>query len=258
MNAKILPNSSRSATQLGGWCSLGNSFSAELVSLLDFDYVVIDMQHGLTDLSSLLATLQAIELQGKTAFVRIPLGDFGLAQRALDAGARGIIVPMVNTQIDATSAARSTKYPPIGERSFGPIRSQYVLGSDTTVANSAVKCLIQIETQEAVNNLEQILGVPGIDGTYIGPADLAISFGLKIGVRDSVLEGVIAQIRIATQRVGLQSAIHTTSGASALQRINEKFDLVSLGSDAIWLKNGYAREVSVAREKQHEEAHRYY
>jgi 4-hydroxy-2-oxoheptanedioate aldolase len=255
---KIVTPIGQKANEFGAWCTINNSFSAELVALLEFDYIVVDMQHGLIDYSSIVAILQAIELRKKTAMVRIPLGDYGLAQRVLDAGATAIIVPMVNDKDDAVKAVHCTKYPPTGERSFGPIRSQFVMGGDIANANSNVRCFVQIETENAVNNLEDILSVTGIDGTYIGPADLAISFGRKITERDEYLEGVIDHIRTATQSAGLQSAIHTTNGKSALQRINERFDLVSLGSDAIWLKNVYAREVAIARNQQLDEIFRYY
>lgn len=245
-------------SNFGAWCAINSSFSAELVAMLDFDFVVIDMQHGLVDYASLTSMLQAIENRKKMTFVRIPLEDFGLLQRALDAGAGGVIVPMVNSSRDAKLAVNSAKYPPIGQRSYGPIRSQFVSGADTTKANALIKCFVQIETREAVNNLSEILSVQGIDGTYIGPADLAISYGIEIGERNEQLEELISEIRIATQNANLQAAIHTTNGLSARQRLAENFNFVSLGSDAIWLKNGYAREVAEALDKPYKQAFRFY
>jgi 4-hydroxy-2-oxoheptanedioate aldolase len=243
---------------LGAWCTIPSSFSVELVSMIDLDFVVIDMQHGLISYPELVGCLQAAERRGKRTVVRVATGEFGLAQRVLDAGALDLIFPMINTIDDAKRAVDSAKYPPIGTRSYGPIRSRLVVGSDPSVANREVRCLVQIETREAVSNLQEILAVPGIDGTYIGPADLALTHGFELGSKNDRLDSIIEQIRLATSDAGLMSCIHTTSGASAKRYRDQGFSMVSIGSDAIWLRNGYSRQFAEALGKPHEETLAFY
>lgn len=179
---------------LGGWCTLPTSFAAELVGRSGVDYAVVDMQHGLGSYSDLISMLQAISLAGAVPLVRIPFGDYGLAQRALDAGAMGLIVPMVNNVDLARAAVNACRYPPIGERSFGPIRAKLHLGTDPQWANEQVMCLVQIETREAMSQLDGILDVPGIDGVYVGPADLALSHGLPAGSPTEELTALLSRI----------------------------------------------------------------
>lgn len=243
---------------LGAWCSIPSSFSVEIISMIDLDFVVIDMQHGLISYPELVGCLQAVERRGKRTVVRVATGEFGLAQRVLDAGAIDVIFPMINTVEDAKRAVDSTKYPPIGARSYGPIRSRLVTGPDPVVANREVRCLVQIETSEAVGNLREILAVPGIDGTYIGPADLALTHGIELGTQNDRLDAIIEQVRSATDDAGLMSCIHTTSGASAKRYRDQGFHMVSIGSDTIWLRNGYSRQFAHALGKPHEDTVTFY
>jgi len=243
---------------LGAWCTIPSSFSVELVSMIDLDFVVIDMQHGLISYPELVGCLQAVERRGKRTVVRVATGEFGLAQRVLDAGASDVIFPMINTVEDAKRAVDSAKYPPIGARSYGPIRSRLVIGPDPIVANREVRCLVQIETSEAVRNLPEILAVPGIDGTYIGPADLALTHGIDLGLKNDRLDAIIEQVRSATDNAGLMSCIHTTSGPSAKRHRDQGFHMISIGSDAIWLRNGYSRQFADALGKPHEETLAFY
>jgi 4-hydroxy-2-oxoheptanedioate aldolase len=243
---------------IGAWCTIPNSFVVELVSLLDLDFVVFDMQHGLISYPELVGCLQAAERRGKRTVVRVATGEFGLAQRVLDAGALDVIFPMINTSEDAKRAVDATKYPPIGARSYGPIRSRFTVGADPVVANGEIRCLVQIETREAVANLPEILAVPGIDGTYIGPADLALTHGFNLGERNDQIDLIIEQIRVSTNDAGLMSCIHTTSGSSAKRYVEMGFSMVSIGSDAIWLRNGYSKQFSEAKGSPHAETVAYY
>ena len=185
-------------------------------------------------------------------------GEFGLAQRVRAAGALDVIFPLINTSEDAKRAVDATKYPPIGARSYGPIRSRFTVGADPVVANGEIRCLVQIETREAVANLPEILAVPGIDGTYIGPADLALTHGFNLGERNDQIDLIIEQIRVSTNDAGLMSCIHTTSGSSAKRYLEMGFSMVSIGSDAIWLRNGYSRQFSEAKGNPHAETVAYY
>lgn len=233
----------------GGWCTLPASFAAELVGTSGVDYAVVDMQHGLAGYSDLVAMLQAVSLTGAVPMVRIPFGDLGLAQRALDAGALGLIFPMVNTRALAEEAVRSCRYPPVGERSFGPIRAKLHLGVDTDWANEQVLCLVQIETQEAMANLDDILAVTGIDGVYVGPADLALSHGMPPGTQSEELDALLSRIVEACARAGRLPAIHVVSGEDARRKVELGYRMCSIGSDSVWLSAAYAQQVAVAREQ---------
>lgn len=245
----LRPRLERQEVLLGGWCTLPTSFSAELVGNSGVDYAVVDMQHGLAGYSDLIAMLQAIGLTGTVPLVRIPFADYGLAQRALDAGAMGIIVPMVNDESLARVAVASCRYPPLGERSFGPIRAKFQLGTDPHWANDQVLCLVQIETREAMRNLDGILSMPGIDGVYVGPADLALSHGLPAGQQSPDLDALLASIVAACHVHARIPAIHTLSGADCLAKINLGYRMCSIGSDAVWLHAAYTEQVAKAREQ---------
>ena len=232
---------------LGGWCTLPTSFAAELVASSGVDYAVIDLQHGLTGYSDLVSMLQAISLAGAVPLVRIPFGDYGMAQRALDAGAMGVVFPMVNTPELARTAVDCCRYPPLGERSFGPIRSKFNLGTDPAWVNSQILCLVQIETRQSMSSLDSILAVEGVDGVYVGPADLALSHGLAVGKPSSELDGLLRRIHEACVGHGKIPAIHTTSGADCLEKIALGYRMCSIGSDSVWLHAAYTEEVAKAR-----------
>lgn len=232
---------------LGGWCTLPTSFAAELVASSGVDYAVIDLQHGLTGYSDLVSMLQAISLAGAVPLVRIPFGDYGMAQRALDAGAMGVVFPMVNTPELARTAVDCCRYPPLGERSFGPIRSKFNLGTDPAWVNSQILCLVQIETRQSMSSLDSILAVEGVDGVYVGPADLALSHGLAVGKPSIELDELLRRIHEACVGHGKIPAIHTTSGADCQEKIALGYRMCSIGSDSVWLHAAYTEEVAKAR-----------
>lgn len=245
----IRPKLADAAVLLGGWCTLPAPFAAELVASSGVDYAVIDMQHGLTGYSDLISMLQAVALAGAVPLVRIPYADHGIAQRALDAGAMGVIFPMINDVNLALAAVRSCRYPPLGERSFGPIRAKLQMGMDPAFANGEVLCLVQIETEQAMANLEGILQVDGIDGVYVGPADLALSHGLPAGKPSRELDSLLTRIVQACATHGRIPAIHTLSGADCREKIALGYRMCSIGSDSVWLHAGYSEQVAQAREQ---------
>jgi len=245
----LRPRLDQAEVLLGGWCTLPTSFAAELVGHSGVDYAVVDMQHGLTGYSDLISLLQAISVAGAVPLVRMPFADHGLAQRALDAGAMGLIVPMVNDSSLAEAAVRSCRYPPMGERSFGPIRAKFHLGMDPQWANEQVMCLVQIETRAAMENLDGILSVDGIDGVYVGPADLALSHGLPPGKKSDELDALLSQIVQACRAHARIPAIHTLSGIDCRDKIALGYRMCSIGSDSVWLHAGYCEQVATAREQ---------
>ena len=243
---------------VGGWCHLADSMAAEITGRLDVDYLVIDMQHGTASQSGIISMLQAVSGTGTTPLVRIPHQDYGLAQRLLDAGAEGLIVPLVNHRADAEAAASAVRYPPLGNRSFGPVRSQMVLGRDTEHVNSQILCLVQIETREAMGNLDEIVNAPGIDGVYVGPADLALTHGLSITRQEPELDRLFDLVLEACSRANSIPGIHCFSGESAKRAQNQGFRLTSVGSDAVWLKAGYCEQLALARGTEHQAPGGYY
>ena len=230
----------------GGWCTIPSSFSAEIVASLGFDYVCIDMQHGLADFSDLVPMLQAVAGHA-TPIVRVPVGDYATAQRALDAGAEGLIFPLVNSRADAEAAAASCRYPPLGARSYGPVRSRLHLGADVSHANAEVACIVMVETAAALDHLDEILGCPGVDGVYVGPNDLALALDVPSDVSDPTLDGAIERILSACRTRGLPAGIHTGSGAAARAYVERGFSFATVTSDAAVLTAAYRGELITAR-----------
>ena len=188
---------------LGAWAGLPTAMSCEIMSRAGFDYVCIDMQHGFADYSDALAMLAAIDLGTATPVVRVPWNEQGIIGRVLDAGALGVIIPMVNSREEAEAAVRSCRYAPEGSRSFGPTRVALRDGPGYFAgANQAVKCIPMVETVAALENLDDIVSTPGVDAVYVGPADLSVSLGLPPGNNDgeTSFDDALAAIVAACQK----------------------------------------------------------
>jgi 4-hydroxy-2-oxoheptanedioate aldolase len=236
----------------GGWLSIPSAFSAEMLAHQNLDWLCVDMQHGLIDYDTALAMLQAISTTSTTPIVRVPWNDQAIIMKMLDAGAYGVIVPMVNSRAEAETAAAACRYPPQGIRSFGPIRAVYYAGLDYFVyANQEVCCIPQIETATAVDNLDEILSVPGVDAVYIGPMDLSISLGLPPQMDSEVPAYAEARQRIleACQRHNVAPGIHT-SALNAPKRAAEGFRMVLATSDSGALTRAVAEDVRGVRQAE--------
>ncbi|MGE0622695.1 MAG: HpcH/HpaI aldolase/citrate lyase family protein [Pseudomonadales bacterium] len=235
---------------IGCWLSLGNAHSAESLARLGFDWVCVDLQHGLVDYTDLTYMLPAISNGNATPIVRVPWNEPYEIMKALDAGAYGVIVPMINNREEAERAADACRYPPRGHRSFGPIRAALYGGQGYAAeANDQVACLAMIETEDGIANLDEILSTPGIDGAYIGPSDLALALGMPPrGDNDDPRHAAtVQQIFEACRRHGVAAGIHTSSLAYTERYLKMGFNLVTLGSDAGWMIAGAARELASAR-----------
>ncbi|KAK7061391.1 2-keto-3-deoxy-L-rhamnonate aldolase [Favolaschia claudopus] len=225
-------------------------------------WIMIDCEHGLTSLGpGLPETIAAIHssrpADAPSALVRIPATGFDTStnwqiKHALDAGARGIVVPMVSTVEQAQQIASDSRFPPRGRRGFG---SSYTHGnwgismSDyLSKANDAIIVTVQIETTEALNHYKEIAQVDGIDGLFIGPFDLSISMGYPLPSPDPhpEVEKVIQQIRQATQEAGKKCAIYCVNGTQAAKRAAEGFDMINVTSDARALSSGISEHMAVA------------
>lgn len=235
---------------IGCWLSLGNAHSAEALARLGFDWVCVDLQHGLVDYTDLTYMLPAISNADTTPIVRVPWNEPYEIMKALDAGAYGVIVPMVNNREEAERAADACRYPPRGHRSFGPIRAAMVGGQGYAAeANDQIACLVMIETADGIANLDEILSTPGIDGVYIGPSDLALALGMppRGDNDDPTHAATVQRIFDACRKHGVAAGIHTSSLAYTERYLNMGFNLVTLGTDAGWMIAGAARELAAAR-----------
>lgn len=165
-----------------GWLAIPSSLSAELMARQGFDALTVDMQHGAADYADMLRMLQAISITDVTPLVRTPWNDPAIIGRILDAGAYGIICPMINTGEEAEAFVRACRYYPRGGRSVGPLRASLYAGADYIQhANETVLTLAMVESKSAVDNLDDILSVPGLDGIFVGPSDLSVSMGHSAG-----------------------------------------------------------------------------
>jgi 4-hydroxy-2-oxoheptanedioate aldolase len=217
------------------WLLSGDPFLAEVLTYSGVDAIVIDMQHGPGIGSDrAVACLQAINITGTVPFVRIPWNDPVHFQYVLDAGAYGVIVPLVNTPEDAARAAGSCRYPPIGFRSAGPNRVSLGEGGDYLArANDEIACLVMIETITAVENIEAIAQVPGIDGFFIGPGDLALSLGLAAdaGGTDARHRDACRRVVEVAQAHGLVAGIATSGPEDARRRVEDGYTFCPFGTD---------------------------
>ena len=212
-----------------------------------FDALVLDMQHGMAIGPDRAAIwLQIVGQSDIIPFVRIPWNEPAYAQSVLDAGAMGIIVPMVNTVADAVKAIGACRYPPLGYRSNGPNRARF-LGSDYfAAANAEIACLVQIETVEAVDNIEAMATLPGLDGYYVGPSDLAISMGLAPRLDHPAPQHVAAVQKVVdvAKKHGQIACIHVTGPEEAARRWRQGFSMNPICIDGTLLSAGCSRAIS--------------
>lgn len=245
---------------IGGWLQVPGSFSAEIMANAGFDWVCVDLQHGIIDYTAMVPMLQAISTTATVPLVRVPWNETGIIGKALDAGARGVIVPMVNTGSEAAAAVAACRYAPRGHRSYGPTRAAYYAGFDYFEhANDDVICTVMVETREALENLDDILSVEGVDAVFVGPADLSITLGLKPAADnpDEVFVAAIDRILDACKRHGVVPGI-AGNPKTAPKRIEQGFLLVEAASDAALLGIGAARALrSVAPSRDAEERSSY-
>lgn len=229
-----------------GWLSIPNGFTAEVMARQGFDALCVDMQHGLTDFSNLWPMLQAISQTDTVPIVRVPSGDPAAIMKALDMGAYGIIVPLVNTAQEAAAVVAACRYPPAGFRSSGPTRAVHYGGSDYQAgANGEIIVLAMIETKEGLANLDAICATPGLDGVYIGPADLSYALGLppRGDNPDPLHLETCDRIRKSAHQHGIKACMHCASAAFAAGAVKRGFDLVMLTSDISSLTAGVRRQL---------------
>ena len=245
MENKIKQMWSQGKPVVNGWLAIPNFFSAELMANQPWDSLTIDMQHGLVGYDTLLPMLAAIKPETPT-MARVPWLEPGIIMKSLDAGCLGIICPMVNSGEEAEQFIQAMRYPPRGSRSFGPTRAVARHDNYAPEANDKTIAMAMVETKQAMDNIDDIMGTDGLDAVYVGPADLANSLGHEPRldpVEPEVVEA-ISLILAKAKEHGLKAGLHNGSAAYATKMIEQGFDLVTIMSDARLLSKACEEELS--------------
>ena len=238
---------------VNGWLAIPNSFSAETMAHQGWDSLTIDLQHGVVDYQAMIPMLQAISTTDTVPIVRVPWLEPGILMKALDAGAYGVICPMVNSREDAQNLVAWTHYAPRGTRSFGPLRALLYGGADYPQhANDTIVTFAMIETARALDNLDDILSVEGLDAIYIGPSDLSLSLGCRpvLDDVDPKAAEAIDHILARAKAHGVVAGIHNGTTEGALARIAKGFQFVTVSSDARLMAAGAQQVVARMRASQ--------
>lgn len=217
----------------GAWCMMPGALGVEAIGKVGFDWVLIDMQHGCIDYAEALTMIRAADAAGLCPVVRVPWNEPGAIGKALDAGALGILVPMIQNADEARAMVQACLYPPAGGRSFGPVRvgTRDGIGYFAS-ANERVAVIPMIETREALDAVDEIAAVPGVDALFVGPFDLSIALGLRPGDNDgdAVFDDAIARVTAAAKREGLATAVLSNAAVAPL-RARQGFQMISVTTD---------------------------
>ena len=239
---------------INGWLQIPNSFTAELMANQNWDSLTLDMQHGVIDYSHAISMLQAISTTNVVPMARVNWNEPGQIMKILDAGAYGIICPMVSNRKEAENFVQACMYPPRGYRSYGPIRGLVYGGPDyADEANNEILKFAMIETKESLDNLDEIMQTPGLDGIYIGPADLSLAIGEKPSFDkpegDPVYE-VIMKILEHAKKNKVIAGIQNAQPEYAHKMIKKGFQLVTIGTDQRFMTAAAKSALSIIRKDQ--------
>jgi 4-hydroxy-2-oxoheptanedioate aldolase len=238
---------------LNGWLSIANAFSAEIMAEQGYDSITIDLQHGVVDYQAMVGMLQALRASEVTPLVRVPWLDPAAVMRALDAGAYGVICPMIDNRAQAADLVSYMRYPPDGTRSFGPTRAAFSAGPNYAgEADGNVLCFAMIETAEAFRNVEDIVSTPGLDGVYIGPSDLTLGLTGKrypfgFDREEPEMVEAIRTILSKAHQAGIRAGLHCGGSAYAAKAVGWGFDLITLPNDVRLLAGAAGASVADTR-----------
>ena len=241
-------------TVFTGWCPLPYPIVAETLAREGFVAVTIDQQHGLWDTAATVTGIAAIRQGGAAPIVRIPLNGFAVASRVLDFGAEGVIAPMINTVEDARAFVAAAKYPPIGERSWGPHRAMTLAGvpdmkTYLREANDLVVTIAMIETRTALANVDAIAGTEGIDALFVGPSDLSIALtdGAEVEPHSALVERELDRVVAAAQKHKKIPGLYCANAERALFAAKRGFRFCAVGSDLGFLRAGTAAQLKALK-----------
>ena len=237
-------------SSVNAWLAINSPVSAEAMAKADWDTVTIDCQHGMVDLGQAMTMIQTVAATGKITMCRVPWNDPVWIMKFLDAGATGIVCPMVNNRAEAEAFVGACRYAPDGYRSWGPVRIPFSSPPKYKVwANKNIATLAMIETQEALDNLDDILSTPGLDAVYVGPSDLAISLGedpdamARAPKVVAAIEGILEK----AQKHSVIPCIHTGSGKMAKGYLAKGWRLTTIQNDLRLMLAGTAQALAAAR-----------
>jgi len=239
----------RGEVTLGAWCMIPGSLTAEILAKSGFDWALVDMQHGCMGYETAVEMIRAIDLAGITPIVRVPWNEPGIVGRMLDAGAMGIVAPMVNSVAEAQRLVESCLYPPAGRRSLGPVRVGARDGMGyVPSANSRIAVIPMIETVEALAVVEEIAAVPGVDALFVGPFDLSFSLGLPPGDNDGkpAFDDAIGRVNAAARSQGIATAVLSNPALAPL-RAAQGFRMISVLTDNVALGAAAQGALAAAR-----------
>ncbi len=233
MRRKLL----RGEAAIGIGSSLNTPLAAETLALAGFDFVLIDNQHGAWDDETNVAGFRSVCLGGATPVIRVQKNDYATIGRALDRGALGIVVPMVNSRAEAEASAHAMRFPPRGGRSMGPFGADFHGGDYAARANDEVYLGVQIETAVAVDRAEEILSVAGVDGCWVGPADLGLTMGVDLGTAAGRAKHEAAILRVleACRKTGKVPGIACTPDTAG-RWLEAGYLFVTVGADFAFLR----------------------
>ena len=238
---------------VNGWLAIPNGFSAETMAHQGWDSLTIDLQHGVVDYASMIPMLQAVSTTDTVPVVRVPWLDPAALMKTLDAGAYGVICPMISTREQAQQFVAWTSYAPRGTRSFGPVRALLYGGPDYPQhANDEIVRFAMIETAQALDNLDAIMSVEGLDAVYIGPSDLSLALGCRPVFDDvdpkaqQAIDHILERARVH----GLVAGIHNGTTQGALSRIARGFQFVTVSSDARLMAAGAQQVIAEMRARE--------
>jgi 4-hydroxy-2-oxoheptanedioate aldolase len=223
---------------LNGWLSIGNPFTAEIMAAQGYDSICIDIQHGALDYGHALAMFQAMRASGVVPLARVPWLEPGIVMKVVDAGAYGVVCPMINTAAQAVEFVSYLRYPPLGQRSFGPTRANFSAGANYAgEANGEILAFAMIETAQGMDNLDEIAATPGLDGIYVGPADLTLSLtqgrlAPAFDREEPEMIEALQRIVAACKRSGIRAALHCGTPEYAARAIAWGFNMTTVSGDS--------------------------
>lgn len=240
-------------TLYAAWVSVASAHVAETLAREGWDAVIIDMQHGLADYADMMTAIPGIVAAGAIPVVRVPIGDDPLLGRTIDAGALGVICPMVNSGQDAAWFARSCKYPPLGSRSWAPLRAMAVLGMERDAylhtANDLILSFAMVETQAALKHIDSICSTPGIDAIFVGPNDLAVSLtgGEAVDPTHPEVVKALRQIVRKCEAYSVVPGAYANTPEIAREYRDMGFRFIAVANDQAYLRAGTQAMLAGAR-----------
>ena len=236
---------------VNGWLAIPSGFSAEVMAQCGWDTVTVDLQHGVQDYQSMVHCFQAMQAHPVTPLVRVPWNEPGIIGKVLDGGAMGVICPMVNNAAEARALADACLYPPMGKRSNGPIRAAMYgeASAYQATANDEIMVIPMIETREGIDNIDEILQVPGISGIYIGPSDMGLSLGMipTLDREEPNILAIYETLLASCKKHGKFAGLHNGSAAYAARMIGMGFQLVTIANDIGLMARGAKEAVAAVR-----------